>query len=63
VKDEWLTAEEVAAELRLASVKTLYKWREQRKGPPALKIGRGLRYTRSDVNAWIAEQRVLQTSC
>ncbi|EKA62385.1 excisionase [Janibacter hoylei PVAS-1] len=37
-------------------VGALYDWRCQGEGPPALKIGRRLRYRESDVFAWLDEQ-------
>jgi excisionase family DNA binding protein len=37
--------------------KTLYNWRLTGKGPPAYKLGQHLRWTRADVDAWLAEQR------
>jgi excisionase family DNA binding protein len=37
-------------------VGTLYQWRHRRKGPPAAKVGRHLRYDRADVEAWFREQ-------
>ena len=38
-------------------VKTLYAWRYRRQGPPAFRVGRHLRYRRSDIQRWI-EQRI-----
>lgn len=32
---------------------TLYQWRYQGEGPPAIRVGRGLRYRASDVEAWL----------
>ena len=37
-------------------VKTLYAWRYKRKGPPALRVGRHLRYRWSDIDRWVADQ-------
>lgn len=37
-------------------VKTLYAWRYRRKGPPALRVGRHLRYRWSDIDRWVSEQ-------
>lgn len=37
-------------------VTTLYSWRSQRKGPPAARVGRHLRYRWDDVDAWLAKQ-------
>jgi len=38
-------------------VKTLYAWRYRREGPPAFRVGRHLRYRRSDIQQWI-QQRI-----
>jgi len=38
-------------------VKTLYAWRYRREGPPAFRVGRHLRYRRSDIQRWI-QQRI-----
>ena len=38
-------------------VKTLYAWRYRRQGPPAFRVGRHLRYRRSDIQRWI-QQRI-----
>lgn len=56
-----MTADEVAQELRLPSVKTLYAWRYRKIGPPAARIGRHLRYRRSDVDAWAKAKRQVTT--
>jgi excisionase family DNA binding protein len=49
------TAEEVADLLRVP-VTTLYAWRAKRTGPPAVKVGRYLRYRLSDLEKWTNEQ-------
>ncbi len=36
-------------------VGTLYQWRQKGTGPKAVRIGKHLRYRRSDVLAWPAE--------
>ena len=57
--DVWLTAQEVAAYIRFAP-KTLYNMRLRGEGPLAHKLGGkagALRYRKSDVDAWLAEQR------
>lgn len=36
---------------------TLYEWRNRRQGPPAIKVGRLLRWRPSDVETWL-DQRV-----
>jgi excisionase family DNA binding protein len=46
------TPVEVAAFLQVPQ-KTLYRWRSVGEGPPALKVGRHLRYSWSDVEAWL----------
>jgi excisionase family DNA binding protein len=38
-------------------VKTLYAWRYRREGPPAFRVGRHLRYRRTDIQRWI-QQRI-----
>ena len=58
-QDTWVTAEELSAEIKVP-VATLYTWRKHRRGPVAVRMGRELRYARSDINAWIAAQRALQ---
>ena len=47
--------EDVAAYLRVP-VETLYRWRKQRTGPRAARVGRHLRYDPSDVRAWLRER-------
>jgi excisionase family DNA binding protein len=37
-------------------VKTLYAWRYRREGPPAFRVGRHLRYRRSDIQRWIRQR-------
>jgi excisionase family DNA binding protein len=54
VEPTW-TPDEVAAYLRVPKA-TLYQWRWKNYGPPAAKVGRGLRYLRADVEAWLAAQ-------
>lgn len=51
-----LTKDEAAALLR-RSPKTLSHWRLTGGGPPAFRVGRRLYYLRSDLLAWLAEQR------
>lgn len=38
-------------------IATIYDWRVDGKGPCAVRIGRRVKFTISDVNAWIARQR------
>jgi excisionase family DNA binding protein len=35
---------------------TLYNWRLRGYGPPAIKVGRHLRYRQADVEAWLDHQ-------
>jgi excisionase family DNA binding protein len=53
--DELLTEAELAKLLKV-SVRTVRAWREKGTGPPALRLGRGVRYRRRDVDAWLEQQ-------
>ena len=53
--DELLTIAEVAAIVR-APVATLRYWRHLGTGPRSIRVGRGVRYWRTDVNAWLQRQ-------
>ncbi|WP_406144914.1 helix-turn-helix transcriptional regulator [Streptomyces anulatus] len=46
-----------ASRLTGLSVKTLYNYRHQSKGPQSFEIGRKIAYALDDVNAWVAAQR------
>lgn len=37
-------------------VPSLYGWHHRGDGPPAMRIGKHLRYRRSDVEKWLAEK-------
>jgi predicted DNA-binding transcriptional regulator AlpA len=50
-----LTPEDVTAKTGL-SIRTLYNWRGTGKGPRSFKLGRLIRYSEADVDAWIADQ-------
>ena len=39
------------------SVRTLLKWRDEKKGPPWFKIGKAVRYREDELDAWIEAQR------
>lgn len=52
---ELLTVDDVCAMLRITR-SALYGLRYYRKGPPAIRIGRQLRFRRADVEAWLASQ-------
>lgn len=49
---ELLTQQETAALLKV-SVSTLKRWRTVGTGPRYLRVGRAVRYRRSDVEAWL----------
>jgi excisionase family DNA binding protein len=50
--DELLTIKEVAQLLRVP-IATLRYWRHLGTGPHSFRVGRGVRYRRGDVRAWI----------
>ena len=47
-----LTTPELARKLRLTP-RTVAIWRVQGKGPPYFKLGRDVRYSLADLNAWL----------
>jgi len=49
---EFLDERSLCALLAISSV-TATKWRAKAKGPPFIKVGRLVRYRRSDVDAWL----------
>ena len=52
---EWLTVEEVCAELKISS-RTFYRWRAQGTGPRSKRIaGGGVRVRRSWLDSWLEE--------
>ena len=53
--DELLTISEVAAIVR-APIATLRYWRHLGNGPRSFRVGRGVRYWRHDVTAWLHKQ-------
>jgi hypothetical protein len=55
VDDELLNMTEVARLLRVP-VATLRYWRYLGSGPRSFRIGRGVRYWRTDVHAWLRDQ-------
>jgi len=54
--DRLLTADQVADLLQI-SRRALYEMRYLGEGPPATRVGRRLRYSRRDLNAWLASRR------
>jgi predicted DNA-binding transcriptional regulator AlpA len=55
-RSPYLTPNEVAA-LTRASVDTLRYWRHLGRGPRSFELGRRVVYARTDVLAWIEEER------
>ena len=54
--DDLLTLHEVAELLRVPEA-TLRYWRHQHTGPDSYKVGRHVRYPRSEVQRWLRSQR------
>jgi excisionase family DNA binding protein len=54
--DALLTQQQLADELQV-SVRTLERWRQEGIGPTFIQVGRSPRYRRSDVDAWLEQQR------
>lgn len=57
----WLTRKEAADYLKLGE-STLAKLFVSGDGPPAIKIGRSVRYSSVDLNEWMAAKRRRSTS-
>lgn len=53
--DPMVTPEELSEEIRIA-VPTLYVWRHRGQGPKSFKVGQLVRYRRSEITRWLAEQ-------
>jgi predicted DNA-binding transcriptional regulator AlpA len=53
--DELLTMKEVAAVLRVPEA-TLRYWRHLSKGPRGFRVGRSVRYWRTEVASWLEDQ-------
>jgi excisionase family DNA binding protein len=51
VADRLLTTDEVQAHLRI-SRRTLYYWRSMGTAPPAIKVGRHLRWPQAQLQEW-----------
>lgn len=60
-RSEFLNESKVA-ELICQSVRTIQKWRVTGHGPAYYKLGRSVRYRRSEVIAWAEERRKAHTS-
>jgi excisionase family DNA binding protein len=59
-RNERLLTVEHLAEYLGVPVATLYAWRYRRQGPPGFRVGRHVRFRRSDIDDWI-EDRIAQT--
>jgi predicted DNA-binding transcriptional regulator AlpA len=55
--DELISAKKTADQLHVKEA-TLTAWRNQKRGPAYLKIGRAVYYRPSDIREWLAAQRV-----
>lgn len=58
---EWLSPEGLADEWDIP-VATVYAWRYKGTGPRAHKIGRHVRYRRSDIDEWLEAHAEPQTA-
>ncbi|MFE6975487.1 helix-turn-helix transcriptional regulator [Streptomyces sp. NPDC057682] len=54
--DRYLTPDDLVTMFGLPSVETVYAWRRKKLGPPAIRIGKYLRYDPAAVQAWVREQ-------
>lgn len=54
-RHELMTLDEVAATLRI-NRKTLLNWRPLGVGPRGFRVGKAVRYRRSEVDQWLAAQ-------
>lgn len=54
---QFIDERQLCAELGISSV-TATKWRARAEGPPFIKIGRLVRYRRSDIDAWLVSRTV-----
>lgn len=59
--ETWLTRRQAAAYLKLGE-STLAKLFVSGDGPPAIKIGRSVRYSALDLNVWMSSRRRASTS-
>ncbi len=49
---DYLSSEELALALNV-SRRTLHRWGRLRKGPPSIKVGRSVYYSRASVEQWL----------
>ena len=50
---QWLTPKEICAQLQIPE-QTFYQWRVKHSGPKAHRIGKHLRISRRDFEAWLS---------
>jgi excisionase family DNA binding protein len=55
-KKRQLLRPEIVSDRLDIPVTTLYQWRHRGVGPPAIRIGRHLRYDEAELEAWIETQ-------
>jgi excisionase family DNA binding protein len=55
-EDEILTTDEVAALLKVPK-QTIYRWNQFGIGPPHYRLGKHLRWKRSEVMAWMEQHQ------
>lgn len=53
--DDYLTREQLAEELDVG-LRTIIRWDAMRIGPPRVKIGKQLYYSRASVRTWLASR-------
>jgi excisionase family DNA binding protein len=54
---EYLTTKQVADLLQVTE-RTVEKWRERRDGPPYSRLGSLIRYSRTEVEKWVADNQI-----
>ena len=54
-RERLLTVQDLADYLGVP-VATLYQWRHRGEGPPGFRVGRYIRYRRSDIQQWIRDR-------
>lgn len=52
--EEYYTPSELAEQLGVALI-TLATWRAQKKGPPYIRMGRGVHYSAESVRRWLKQ--------
>lgn len=55
VLEGWISRKEMAGEIGV-SVDTLARWETQRRGPPCVRIGRGVYYRIEAFREWLRQQ-------